>query len=253
MVWWRTAAVVGAVVALVGCAKEESTGPTQPRNYFPLAVGNWWVYSGIRLDTSGAEMPGTEWRDSMVIVGQVTHAGRQSYVAVRYRVGGGIPDVPDTMLLATDGTRLYVFIEEFPIFGPTGWVKVADYSASSWAIWDTTLTNVPIDSANSAVTTSGTMSWRGERGGTLSMTIKGRQVTAQEFRMRATYNGKLFVGGTEVGTLSFTLSLRQWVAEGIGIVREQRDPSELRIQSPLGGGVEMEEGERTVLVDYHVR
>ncbi|MEN3027397.1 MAG: hypothetical protein ABDH31_06825, partial [Chlorobiota bacterium] len=142
MAWWRTALVVGAIVALGGCAKEESTEPTQPRNYFPLNVGNWWVYAGIKLDTTGAEEPGTEWRDSMVIVRKDSLYGRQAYMAVQYRSND---DTPDTMLLSSDGVRLYMFVHrsdtsEGGVPGPTGWVKVADYSASSWAIWDTTLT-----------------------------------------------------------------------------------------------------------------
>ncbi|MCS7177430.1 MAG: hypothetical protein NZ960_07470 [Candidatus Kapabacteria bacterium] len=252
MVWWRTAAVVGAVVALVGCAKEESTEPTQPRNYFPFAVGNWWVYSGIRLDTSGAEIPGTEWRDSMVIVRQVPWHGRQAYVAVQYRSND---HTPDTMLLSSDGVRLYMFFPstgEVP--GPTGWVKVADYSASSWAIWDTTLTNVPLDPDNPQVTVSGSMRWRGERGNeTLRLPVKGRQVEAQEFRVQASFDGKIFAQGREVGTITFTARFRWWVAEGIGVVRDQTDPAELRVQSSLISDTVKQEGERRVLVDYNVQ
>ncbi len=246
-------ATVLVAALLSACSKEESsTGPTTPPNYFPLAVGNWWVYTGIELDTSGAEIPGTEWRDSSVVVAQTTIAGRQGYVMVSYstRTGG-----TDTMMVASEGGRLYVYSEGWTgdgIPAPSGWIKYADPAAATWSIWDTTLTNVRLDSN---LTTSGTFSWRGERGGTMSVTVKGRQVTAQEFRVRVTYNGKLYMGGMEVGTVTFTMVRRLWAAEGIGIVRSQNDPTELTIQSALPGGgmTQKSRGERTILVDYSVR
>ncbi|MEN3027532.1 MAG: hypothetical protein ABDH31_07520, partial [Chlorobiota bacterium] len=73
-------------------------------------------------------------------------------------------------------------------------------------------------------------------------------------RVRVSFDGRLFVRGMEAGTVTFSLSLRRWVAEGIGIVREQADPAELRIQSAqLGNSVMKLEGERGVLVDYNVQ
>lgn len=80
---WGIGVVTVAVVFLwAGCAKDEGgTGPSSPPNYFPLKVGNWWVYRGVELDTAGLET-GPEWRDSTVVVAQVTLQGRQGYVMV---------------------------------------------------------------------------------------------------------------------------------------------------------------------------
>lgn len=246
--------VLGLALLGLGCAKEESTGPSTPPNYFPLKVGNWWVYTGVRLDTAGAEEPGTEWRDSTAVVAETTLQGRSGYVVVTYRSGSR--EDTDTAIVASEGGRLYVYWGaddgDDGIPRPTGWVKVADPAMASWRLFDTTLTDVPLDSQTTA---SGSLRWTGERGGTLVVTVKGRQVTAQEFRMRAQFEGRLRSGGMEVGTLTFTMVEHLWAAEGIGIVRSQQDPPELIIRSPLIPGGELrdkDQGNRGILVDYFV-
>ncbi len=249
---WLTGSLAALVLFGLGCSKE-STEPGPPPNYFPLKVGNWWVYTGIELDTAGAEVPGTEWRDSTVVVGEVTVQGRKGYVMVTYRSGSR--EGVDTTIVATDGGRLYIYLEghseEIP--GPTGWVKFADVAAGSWRLLDTTVTDAPVEEN---LTVTGTLSWGGERGGAQVVTVKGRQVTAQEFRVRIQFEGRLRSRGVEIGTMSFTMVQHLWAAEGIGIVRWQTDPSEMVIRSSLLPGGQMtqkEEGERTMLVDYFVQ
>jgi hypothetical protein len=248
----RAGVVVAVVAVLVlGCSKEESsTGPGTTANYFPLAVGNWWVYQRTELDTAG-NPTGPQWRDSTVVVGQTTAGGRQAYVMVTYRGDGEM----DTSLVASEGgTRLYLWVggemEDLP--GPTGWVKIADFGASSWRIWDTTLTNVPVDTEGTTV--SGNFTWQGSRGGTRALTIKGRSVTAQEFLVTLSFQGDVYSRGVRAGTLRFRQVQHFWIADGIGVVASRVDPSELVIQLVIGGSMTQKgTGEDQVLVDYYVK
>jgi len=223
------AGVLGAVVAVLvlGCSKEESsTGPGTTANYFPLAVGNWWVYQRTELDTAG-NPTGSQWRDSTVVVGQTTAGGRQAFVMVTYRGNGEV----DTMLVASEegGRRLYALGEgrDLP---KVGWLKIVDFGASSWHIWDTTLTAFGI---------SGTLTLQGSRGGTRVLDIKGRSVTAQEFLITTTFQG----------TYYFKQVHHLWIADGIGLVARRDDPSETISGSSRQKGT----GEDQVLVDYYVK
>jgi hypothetical protein len=104
--WWIPAAAL-AVLVMVGCSKEEPTQPSQPKNYMPLAVGNWWVYSRVELDTNGNEKRGTEWRDSTVVVDTVRIAGKTAYALAIYRGGGAV----DTTYMALEGNKLYMYMD----------------------------------------------------------------------------------------------------------------------------------------------
>ena len=45
------------VVSMLSCSKEEDVEqlPSPPKYYFPLAVGNTWIYENLMVDTLGNE------------------------------------------------------------------------------------------------------------------------------------------------------------------------------------------------------
>lgn len=250
---------VGCGMALLwvsGCSDEGAT-PQVPPNYFPMAIGNWWVYAGVELDTAGNELPALQWRDSLVVVAPMAIGGKQGYQVVTCR-----DSLPwDTTIMATEGGKLYVYFDgqlsaNIPLPAPRGWVLFADPTASAWVAWDTTVTGFPVELPGlpQGLTASGTFRWSGQRGGTLSLELKGRSVVAQEWAMTVTFSGDVFLGPLKVGTAQFRLAIRLWAAEGIGIVRRVDEPARvvLSVQA-LGQQQFAFNGQRLTLVDYAVR
>ncbi|MEN3027533.1 MAG: hypothetical protein ABDH31_07530 [Chlorobiota bacterium] len=255
---WGVLVAVGALTLVAGgCSTdEESSGPP---NYFPFTTGSWWAYVGTELDTAGNEVPDRRWRDSLVIVGQTEVEGKRAAVIVTYTDGSPA----DTIMAATEGGRLYYYfggqsLQRLPFPTPRGWVMFADPNAAEWTAWDTTVTGFPVrlPGLPQEVAISGRFEWKGQRGGTTTVTVKGRSVTAQEFVTTISFSGDLFFGVLRAGTASFRFPIRLWAADGIGIVRRQEDPPVAVITSNLLPGGQQRfsfSGQRRVLVDYSLQ
>ena len=76
--------IIGVVVVVMWSCKNNSSNPLGPVNssgvaaleqYYPLAVGNWWSYSGEDVDSTGALYPGSAYVYTDSLVGTTTIAG----------------------------------------------------------------------------------------------------------------------------------------------------------------------------------
>jgi hypothetical protein len=257
--WWIPAAVLAALV-MVGCSKEEPTQPsqpkeepTQPKNYMPLAVGNWWVYSRVELDTNGNEKPGTEWRDSTVVVGTVRIAGKTAYALVSYIDG----EAGDTTCMALEGNKLYIYVptsdvrdNPFSVFGP--WVPMVDFSGQSWSTQD----SVRLDNVFGYTGTFigvAQLSGRRVRSEAVQIRERGQTVQAEKFELKLNYIGNFEAQGIRI-PLEYELPVAMWFAENIGRVADRTGPGSLNIQlpPPLPPRIKFE-GEAGVLLNYQVQ
>ena len=254
--WWVPAAVF-AVLVVAGCSKDESpTQPSQPKNYMPLAVGNWWVYSRVELDTNGREKSGTEWRDSVVVVGTVQKAGKTAYALVSHYQG----EPRETTYVAREGNKLYMYVDTvdaeenlFGIFGP--WMLVADFSGQSWSQQDSLrLEGVELDGFEGSFV--GVARLNGQRVGSEQVLIRERNQTvqAEKFQLKLSIDGNFEVQGIQI-PLRFEMTMAMWFAENIGRVADRTEPGVLRIQPPppLPPQQEKTEGEAGVLLNYRVQ
>jgi len=253
--WWVPAAVF-AVLVVAGCSKDESpTQPSQPKNYMPLAVGNWWVYSRVELDTNGREKSGTEWRDSVVVVGTVRKAGKTAYALVSHYQGWPV----ETTYVAREGNKLYVYvvadIEDNPLatFGP--WVPMVDFSWQSWGLQDSLrLEGVKLDGFEGSFV--GVARLNGQRVGSEQVLIRERNQTvqAEKFQLKLSIDGNFEAQGIRI-PLRFEMTMAMWFAENIGRVADRTEPGVLRIQPPppLPPQQEKTEGEAGVLLNYQVQ
>jgi hypothetical protein len=248
--WWIPAAAL-AVLVMVGCSKEEPTQPSQPKNYMPLAVGNWWVYSRVQLDTNGNEKPGMEWRDSTVVVGTVRIAGKTAYALVSYFDG----EAGDTTYMALEGNKLYMYMDTsdvhgdplsalLSVFGP--WVPMVDFSGQFWSTQDSVRMEGFIGVAQ--------LSGRRVRSEAVQIRERGQTVQAEKFKLELSLIGNLEVRGIWI-PVRFEMPIAMWFAENVGQVAYRIGPGSLNIQlpPPLPPQQMKFEGEAGVLLNYQVR
>ncbi len=259
----RSVRKLGSLLLLVllwGCAKEESsTGPGTAPNYFPLAVGNWWVSTTVQLDTNGNVVAGTESRDSMVIVAQTQLEGRTGFVAVTHHQNG----TTDTTVLSASGGKLYLYFHapqevESPFDLLTGWVLWIDATQAQWTTASVSDTLEGIQLFDTTGTLRLQLTIRGTRGGTTSVTIaeKNQTVQAQEFVHTVQLQGTFVPDGQSTSiSLQLTQTMRSWFAENVGEVRSRQEPGLLTIQlpPPLPPWRQKTEGQQSVLVNYRVQ
>ncbi len=257
----RLGGVVLALAVLLGCSKEESsTGPSTSANYFPLKVGNWWVYSRVELDTNGNVVAGTETRDSMVIVRQTQLGGKTAFVAVTYS-GGSMSG--DTTYMSTEGGKLYIYVQpspqpDSPFELLSGWVVWIDPTQAQWTSAQVrdTLENVELFDQRGSLRLQVTL--QGSRGGAASVTIteKNQTVQAQEFVNTFRLEGTFVPEGQQISIpVQATFTFRQWFAADIGQVKSRNEPWTVTVQPPppLPPVQQKTGGEQSVLVNYRVQ
>jgi hypothetical protein len=252
--WWIPSAVL-AVLVMVGCSKEEPTQPSQPKNYMPLAVGNWWVYSWVELDTNGNVKPGTEWRDSTVVVGTVRIAGKTAYALVSYIDG----EVGDTIYMALEGNKLYIYLDAsqspFSVFGP--WMLMVDFSGQSWSTQaqdSVRMYGMELFGYRGTFIGVAQLSGRRVRSEAVQIRERGQTVQAEKFELKLNYIGNFEAQGIRI-PLEYELPVAMWFAENIGRVADRTGPGSLNVQLPplppqqmkVGGGA------ASVLLNYQVR
>ena len=252
--WWIPAAVLAALV-MVGCSKEEPTQPSQPKNYMPLAVGNWWVYSRVQLDTNGNVEPGMEWRDSTVVVGTVRIAGKTAYALVSYIDG----EAGDTTYVALEGNKLYMYLDTsgmsdnpFSVFGP--WVLMVDFSGRSWSTQD----SVRLDNEELFGYTGtfiGVAQLSGRRLGSEAVQIRerGQTVQAERFKLTLSIIGNFEAQGIRI-PLQYEMPVVMGFAENIGRVADRTGPASLNFQLPSLPPQRIKfAGEANELLNYQVQ
>jgi hypothetical protein len=256
--WWIPAAALAAL-AIVGCSKEEPTQPSQPKNYMPLAVGNWWVYSRVQLDTNGNVKPGTEQRDSTVVVGTVRIAGKTAYALVSYIDG----QAGDTTYVAFEGNKLYIYLDTsrmfespFRLFGP--WMLMVDFSGQSWSTQAQDSVRVDnVELFGYTGTFIGVARLSGRRVGSEAVQIRerGQTVQAEKFELKLNYIGNLEAQGIRI-PLQYEIPVAMWFAENIGRVADRTGPESVNVQLPPPlppQQKKVEDGAAKVLLNYQVR
>jgi hypothetical protein len=256
--WWVPAAALAALV-MVGCSKEEPTQPSQPKNYMPLAVGNWWVYSRVRLDTNGNVEPGMEWRDSTVVVGTVRIAGKTAYALVSYIDGEAL----DTTYMALEGNKLYIYLDTsrmfespFRLFGP--WMLMVDFSGQSWSTQAQDSVRVDnVDFFEYTGTFIAVARLSGRRLGSEAVQIRerGQTVQAEKFELKLSLIGNFEAQGIRF-PVQYEIPVAMWFAENIGQVAYRIGPESVNVQPPPPlppQRMKVEGGAARVLLNYQVR
>lgn len=108
--------------------------PAVAIKFFPLKVGNYWVYQSNDIDTKYNEIPGTASIDSFVVVKEQEILGKMAYVILRFNNNLLI----DTLFLAKENNQLFRLhngeTDSIPELRRV-WLKIGDLDLNTWNIF----------------------------------------------------------------------------------------------------------------------
>jgi hypothetical protein len=232
-------------------------------NSLKLQTGNYWIYSTVETDTSGADIPGTEGMDSTIVEGTRMVAGKQAYMLVSYS-----NTKPDTMYYAVEGGKAYRLLSSMAnIFDdnncecfPVKWVAFADCSRSEWKAVDTikegpTGKVVGADGIPQDSRTQWHYLTNGFSQGIQSVLFGNSSVNANAFQMKGFFTHSIltpenaaFISGLR--DHPYKVNNTVWIADGIGIVKYHSEGFN-KFKGP--DPVNISNGIRKTLIRYSVK
>ncbi len=274
-----------ATLGFVSCSSD-STSPdnnggnnnTNTKNYTPFTKGSAWVYDDVALDTlTGERIPASlaQETDSITAVGTV--AGRaDAYTLQTFRAGISM----DTTIMAKTTNTFDQYIETPLVSNFTQtqaeWRSIVDFTKDNFAVLNTDLTNITLIETELqgfpvTVKASGKLTITTKKGTPANVTVDGKSVTAQEYIVETSIDGKLSgvvsVAGNPIALpanffnpFKATIIARYWFADNIGIVKYKEEPYSVGaswngtnlfgIDVPSGSQVQKILGRERTLVRY---
>ncbi|WP_159421161.1 hypothetical protein, partial [Candidatus Chrysopegis kryptomonas] len=172
-------------------------------------------------------------------------AGKQAYEISEY-VNSSLSGL---WYVSKDGEKYYIYFPQVSLFDSLSgrWLLWVDPASQSWTLFNQQVKFV-IDSVNN-ITASGTLNITSNKGAGENLTIKNQTVQAQQYYWDVNFNGKI----DQIPGSTFTISakIRWYFTPGIGLVKNQTDPSTFRIVVPLVMDTTFKGmGSKITLVDY---
>jgi len=244
-----------SLIALSSCS--ETKTPTDPGGdtnsvLLPSTVGSYWINSNVETTPppNVAPVETTRKTDSVVIVGNEMYQGRQATKQMTFVDGMPI----DSAYYNQNANELFSYSGgiESPFFSlPRGWLKLADYNATSWKPFpDTTITNSTINFDGIEAVVNGTVKSNTVKGGTSTVTVASKTYTATEFT--TTFSVDIVATPTTIPfpiPLKFNIVSRIKHVKGLGVVSSVTDGFVLSIP---GLGDQPNNGNQSDLVRFKI-
>jgi hypothetical protein len=120
---------------LSGC--EEATGPQDGDNsdFFPMEIGNYWIYESYEKDINNNIIYSSLIEDSIVIEKSETVSGMTAYKFVKYSSEKAV----DTILFSKNGNIIYRLFDTNSIDIPglnSTWFPIADFNMTMNGTWN---------------------------------------------------------------------------------------------------------------------
>lgn len=214
---------------LIGCESNAPIyNPPETIKFFPLKVGNYWVYEFNLINEELKIVPGTNSIDSFVVVSKQTFFDKTAFIILRYNDNKLI----DTLYLSKDKNQLFRLhngltdsIEGLGLV----WFKIGDLDLNTWNIF----ADIAIDSnfvfENEKLIVNKHITINGSKLGLEKMQLFKDSVTLLPFVIkedRKTYFDYNLYNDT-VKTNIEILNLkneRLWINNDVGIYLWQLDP-----------------------------
>ncbi|MCX7737741.1 MAG: hypothetical protein N2319_13655, partial [Candidatus Kapabacteria bacterium] len=203
--------------------------PPEIIKFFPLKVGNYWVYEFNLIDEGLKTVPGSESIDSFVVVTKQTFIDKTAFIILRYNNNKLI----DTFYLSKDKNQLFRLnnglTDSIQSLG-LAWFKIGDMDLNSWNIF----ADIAIDSnfvfENKKVIVNKHITINGTKLGFEKMQFHKDSITVLPFVIkedRKTYfDYYLYNDTTKTNIEIINLkNERMWLNNNIGIYLWQLDPS----------------------------
>lgn len=122
----------------------QSNISTESEKYFPISIGNYWVYQYYEYNIDGQQIGNTQ-LDSILVTEKINHSGKTAYKLDVYRNSIYL----ESMYIYKDESSAYREYDFRIDSLPQGlnrkiWQEFADFNiapGSLWHIYDTTITN----------------------------------------------------------------------------------------------------------------
>lgn len=252
---------------LASCSDDSGTNPTKEPNYFPMKVGNHWVYENYNLDSAGTRITTSKSIDSVVIYKQETEdvltiKNANISVAKHYYSNKD----PEDQKLYYSKDALYQKFDQIPglgaeLFGikikdyiPLNWIMLIDFKNQNWTIipqGNVKITDQTIPAAGK-VDLELNYTLVGAKGGTKQFTINNKQYTANEYKLSFKISGNvilkdLFNAKVPISEITFPTSM--YFVDGIGLVYTKTDGVSINIAGVVNQRVD---GNESILVRFNV-
>jgi hypothetical protein len=257
-------ALMGLSLGISSCSDDSTTTPTADGDIMPLKTGSYYVYTNTRLDSlTGNPDLGAVIIDSMVVGSPTTIEGVSAYGFDIYRLGQKVR----TDYYAKNGQTISGYWQFIPpgvtltelintiIPQTRRWSKFADFAATTeWTIADTSLTGVTVPLGGQDIPATATIKMTGKKLTTTTETISGMSYpNTTKFELTLTITPSLNVLGTVVPVAPISVKQYVWVAENVGIVKEDFPNVDLAI-SVLGSIINYKgDGIRKELIRYSIK
>ena len=128
-------AVIFSVLLFTGCSQpNEPSDEFNMELYFPMKVGNWWIYEFYRLDANGNRTNKIQ-TDSIIVSGIDTINGKPCYVFVEKNVEYSF--YPDTGYYFIEGPRLYQLFDPWVGYkSQEDWYILANLKTYNWEMFN---------------------------------------------------------------------------------------------------------------------
>jgi hypothetical protein len=254
-----------AVFALNSCS-DDSTNPSNP-DYFPLLVGNYWVYEQYTLDSTNTKVAGSKITDSAHVVSTqnenvLTMSGVTTY-KTKHTLSVGLPTEQRNY---KDDNAIYQYFDQIPglgfnLFGqnlsdlfPVDWVKLIDFKNPTWTILPADTITIPeLTLSGFRVSVKIIFNITGSKGSTKSFTVGSKNINTQDYTLSINITGE--AKSLDIPLLpaipltAFSIPTHYYLADGIGLVSMKTESSTIKISTYFNQTLP---GSESTLIRYNI-
>ncbi|MES2764241.1 MAG: hypothetical protein V4642_00090 [Bacteroidota bacterium] len=195
-----------------------------------LKVGNYWIYTTTQIDENGNAVAGTERIDSSFVSAMQNVAGKTAFQMITIKKSlKGIILGQDTISYAIEGSKVSS-VTGVPV--NDNWIIFADCSKKQWNVADDTFKggNYNLIDANGnpvVASVEAHIKVTGLNQGLENLIMNNSTISTSLFNLKqySSYkilsNGSAVFKATNTKELSFEIDNKKWLADGIGIVKEE--------------------------------
>ena len=235
--------MIGLTFLFASCSDDSSTNPTPTSDIFPLTTGSYFVYNNIRLDsiTGNRDMNAVQ-VDSLVVGSSTSKENKTAFPFEVYRLNEKIR----TDFYYKEGQTVWGYWKYIPpgitlsdlinsiIPQNYRWSKFADFAATNeWVIADTNITGVSIPFNGQNIPLSSSISMKGKKVATKTEVINGKSFpNTSQFDLTVTLKPTITLFGTPFAVDSIMVKQSIWIAQNVGIVKEEFPALNLKVSVP---------------------
>ena len=222
--------IVIMLLVLASCS-EDTTEPTDEKDYFPLSKGNYWIYNVYELDANSnpIDLIGT---DSIIVsaITEINDKNGYELLVFRNKV------IFDTLYYYTKDNSIYQYLDESTdsIPGLSEWFEIINTGGDTWFIHQEESEEYEISFDDSTVTTNAFFVYNGKYHGPQKISIEDKEYQTIHTSYKADTKKEfeyIFSGDTSKVEIIHARNMDFYVSDAIGIVIQTLRPGNTIIKT----------------------